>query len=157
MMTVATGDPPTAGAASRVVAPVAARCRWRSTPACSGLIAALGVIWVLFNFLSDGLFLSPRNLWNLSVQSAAVAIMATGMVLVIVSRNIDLSIGSILGFIGMFMALLQTEWIPKTLRPRPRPALHLDHHARRRASPSARPSAACRGSSSPTSASRRSS
>ena len=41
-----------------------------------------------------------RNLWNLSVQTAAVAIMATGMVLVIVSRNIDLSIGSILGFIG---------------------------------------------------------
>ena len=64
--------------------------------------------------MSGGLFLTPRNLWNLSVQSAAVAIMATGMVLIIVSRNIDLSIGSILGFIGMFMALIQTEWIPKT-------------------------------------------
>ena len=38
-----------------------------------GMIAALGVIWLLFNFLSDGLFLSPRNLWNLSVQSAATA------------------------------------------------------------------------------------
>jgi D-xylose transport system permease protein len=80
-----------------------------------GMIAALGVIWLLFNFLSDGLFLSPRNLWNLSVQSAAVGIMATGMVLIIVSRNIDLSIGSIVVFTAMFMALLQNEWIPNTL------------------------------------------
>lgn len=80
-----------------------------------GMIAALGVIWLLFNFLSDGLFLSPRNLWNLSVQSAAVGIMATGMVLIIVSRNIDLSVGSIVVFTAMFMALLQNEWIPNTL------------------------------------------
>jgi len=79
-----------------------------------GLILATALIWVLFNLASNGLFLTPRNLWNLSVQSAAVAIMATGMVLVIVSRNIDLSIGSILGFTGMFMAMIQAEWIPKT-------------------------------------------
>ena len=80
-----------------------------------GMIAALAILWIAFNFLSDGLFLSPRNLWNLSVQSAAVAIMTTGMVLVIVSRNIDLSIGSILVFVAMIMGLLQTEWIPKVL------------------------------------------
>ena len=78
------------------------------------MIVALLVIWVGFNILSGGLFLTPRNLWNLSVQSASVAIMATGMVLVIVSRNIDLSIGSVLGFTGMVMAMLQAEWIPKT-------------------------------------------
>ena len=80
-----------------------------------GMIVALGVIWIVFNIMSDGLFLTPRNLWNLSVQSAAVAIMATGMVLIIVSRNIDLSVGSIVVFTAMFMALLQTEWIPNTL------------------------------------------
>jgi D-xylose transport system permease protein len=79
-----------------------------------GMIAALAVIWVGFNILSDGLFLTPRNLWNLSVQSASVAIMATGMVLIIVSRNIDLSVGAILGLTGMLMAMLQAEWIPKT-------------------------------------------
>ena len=79
-----------------------------------GMIAALVVIWVGFNILSDGLFLTPRNLWNLSVQSASVAIMATGMVLIIVSRNIDLSVGSVLGLTGMLMAMLQAEWIPKT-------------------------------------------
>lgn len=80
-----------------------------------GMVAALAVLWLGFNFLSDGLFLTPRNLWNLSVQSAAVAVMTTGMVLIIVSRNIDLSIGSTLGFTAMVMGLLQTEWIPDGL------------------------------------------
>lgn len=77
-----------------------------------GLIGATIIIWIAFNILSGGSFLTPRNLWNLSVQSAAVAVMATGMVLIIVSRNIDLSIGSILGFTGMVMALMQAEWLP---------------------------------------------
>ena len=82
-----------------------------------GMIVALAILWVAFNFLSDGLFLSPRNLWNLSVQSAAVAIMTTGMVLIIVSRNIDLSIGSILVFTAMVMGLLQAEWLPALIGP----------------------------------------
>jgi D-xylose transport system permease protein len=80
-----------------------------------GMVAALAIIWVVFNVLSEGLFLTPRNLWNLSVQSAAVAVMTTGMVLIIVSRNIDLSIGSVLGFTAMVMGLLQREWIPDGL------------------------------------------
>jgi D-xylose transport system permease protein len=79
-----------------------------------GMILALAVIWIGFNIVSGGLFMTSRNLWNLSVQSATVAIMATGMVLIIVSRNIDLSVGSVLGLTGMFMAMLQAEWIPKT-------------------------------------------
>ena len=58
-----------------------------------GMIGALLLIWIAFDVLSGGLFLTPRNLWNLSVQSSSVAIMETGMVLVIVTRNIDLSIG----------------------------------------------------------------
>ncbi len=80
-----------------------------------GLIAALAVIWIGFNLVSDGAFLTPRNLWNLSVQSASIAIMATGMVLIIVSRNIDLSVGSLLGFLGYTMAMVQAVWIPQTL------------------------------------------
>ena len=63
-----------------------------------GMIGALLLIWIAFHVLSGGLFLTPRNLWNLSVQSSSVAIMATGMALVIVTRNIDLSVGSMLGF-----------------------------------------------------------
>ncbi len=80
-----------------------------------GMIVALAVIWIGFNILSGGSFLTPRNLWNLSVQSSAIAIMATGMVLIIVSRNIDLSIGSILGLTGYTMAMVQAVWIPSTL------------------------------------------
>jgi D-xylose transport system permease protein len=79
------------------------------------MIGALAVIWVFFNILSGGNFLTPRNLWNLSVQSASIAIMATGMVLIIVSRNIDLSVGSMLGFLGYTMAMVQAVWIPQTL------------------------------------------
>lgn len=77
-----------------------------------GMIGALAVIWIGFHILSGGTFLTPRNLWNLSVQFAAVAIMATGMVLVIVSRNIDLSVGSMLAAVGMTMALLQAQILP---------------------------------------------
>jgi D-xylose transport system permease protein len=80
-----------------------------------GLVAALGIIWIGFNIASDGTFLTARNLWNLSVQSASIAIMATGMVLVIVSRHIDLSVGAMLGFVGYTMAMLQTEWLPDAL------------------------------------------
>ena len=79
-----------------------------------GMVLALIVLWVGFNILSDGRFLTARNLWNLSVQSASIAIMATGMVLIIVSRNIDLSVGSMLGFLGYVMAMVQTKWIPDT-------------------------------------------
>ncbi len=80
-----------------------------------GMIALLVAIWVGFHFLSGGTFLTPRNMWNLTVQTSVVAIMATGMVLVIVSRNIDLSVGSMLGFLGMFMALLQAQWLPNLI------------------------------------------
>ena len=80
-----------------------------------GMVAALVVIWVGFHILSGGIFLTPRNLWNLSVQSSEVAVMATGMVLVIVTRNIDLSVGSILGFLGMIMGVLQAEILPQFL------------------------------------------
>jgi D-xylose transport system permease protein len=80
-----------------------------------GMVAALAIIWVGFNFMSGGLFLTARNLWNLSVQSSSIAIMATGMVLIIVSRNIDLSVGSILGLTGYVMAMFQAVWIPKSL------------------------------------------
>jgi D-xylose transport system permease protein len=77
-----------------------------------GMVIGLLVIWVGFHFWTGGTFLTPRNLWFLTVQTSIVAIMATGMVLVIVTRNIDLSVGSMLGFIGMFMALMQAEWLP---------------------------------------------
>jgi D-xylose transport system permease protein len=80
-----------------------------------GMVGALLIIWIGFHILTGGLFLTPRNLWNLSVQTASVAVMATGMVLVIVTRNIDLSVGSILGFTGMVMGVLQARMLPELL------------------------------------------
>lgn len=80
-----------------------------------GMVAALALIWFAFDILSGGDFLTARNLWNLSVQSSSIAIMATGMVLIIVSRNIDLSVGSLLAFVGYVMAMVQTVWIPESL------------------------------------------
>lgn len=80
-----------------------------------GMLVALAIIWITFGIMSGGTFLSARNLWNLSVQTTIVAIMTTGMVLIIVTRNIDLSVGSMLGAVGMFMALLQAEWLPNIL------------------------------------------
>ena len=76
------------------------------------MIIALLVIWVILNIMTDGIFFTARNLYNLAVQSSVVGIMATGMVLVIVSRNIDLSVGSLLGFTGMVIAYLQVHVLP---------------------------------------------
>lgn len=80
-----------------------------------GMLGALAVIWIGFHIMSGGLFLTPRNLWNLSVQSASVSVMATGMVLVIVTRNIDLSVGSVLGVTGMIIAVTQVRILPDYL------------------------------------------
>lgn len=80
-----------------------------------GMVGALAVIWLFFNIVSGGSFITPRNLWNLSVQSSSIAIMATGMVLIIVSRNIDLSVGSMLGLLGYTMAMVQVNWLPNVL------------------------------------------
>ncbi len=76
-----------------------------------GMIGALAVIWIVFDFLAGGTFLTARNLWNLSVQTSSIAVMSTGMVLVIVMRHIDLSVGSILGVTGMVMAVFQVSYL----------------------------------------------
>jgi D-xylose transport system permease protein len=112
----------TTEAETTTVQPRASSSGWRGLVASTevdtrmfGMVVALVGIWLGFNILSGGDFLTARNLWNLSVQSVSIAIMATGMVLIIVSRNIDLSVGSQLGFIGYTMAMVQVEWIPHSL------------------------------------------
>jgi D-xylose transport system permease protein len=70
----------------------------------SVLLVAMGVV---FNVLSGGVFLSPENLYNVAQQTAVVGIVSTVMVLVIVARHIDLSVGSVMGFVGVLIAYLQ--------------------------------------------------
>ena len=70
----------------------------------SVLLIAMGVV---FHVLSGGVFLSPENLYNIAQQTAVVGIVSTVMVLVIVARHIDLSVGSVMGFVGVLIAYLQ--------------------------------------------------
>jgi len=91
-----------------------------------GMVAALLLIWLGFEIgtayranvanpdsLLGGYFLSPRNLWTLLVQSSSIAVMTTGMVLIIVMRNIDLSVGSMLSTIAVSMGYLQVYMLGK--------------------------------------------
>jgi D-xylose transport system permease protein len=80
-----------------------------------GMLLALGLILLTFNILSGGKFFQPTNMVTLAVQASGIAIIATGMVLVIVSRNIDLSVGSLVGLIAMTYALLMTDVMPRIL------------------------------------------
>ena len=79
------------------------------------MLLALGGILLTFNILSGGKFFQPTNMVTLAVQATGIAIIATGMVMVIVSRNIDLSVGSMVGIIAMTYALLMTDWMPNIL------------------------------------------
>jgi len=70
------------------------------------MAALLAVMSVVFHALSGGIFLSPENLYNIAQQTAVVGIVSTVMVLVIVARHIDLSVGSVMGFVGVLIAYL---------------------------------------------------
>ncbi|MBL0309255.1 MAG: hypothetical protein IPP77_06135 [Bacteroidetes bacterium] len=69
------------------------------------LLFALIAICVFFNSATDGIFLSAKNITNLTRQSSIVGVLAIGMVLVIVSGNIDLSVGSLTGLMGGLSAI----------------------------------------------------
>jgi len=84
-----------------------------------GMLLSLVVIMALFQHLTDGTLLQPLNLTNLILQNSYIVIMALGMLLVIVAGHIDLSVGSVVGFVGALAAVLmvQFEWhfVPATL------------------------------------------
>jgi D-xylose transport system permease protein len=80
-----------------------------------GMLVALAAILVIFHVWSGGTFLRPENMLSLAVQASGIAVIATGMVLVIVSRNIDLSVGSIVGIVAMTYAVLMTDVLPDVL------------------------------------------
>ena len=78
-----------------------------------GMIGAFIALCLVFNFITDGRFLTPRNIFNLTIQTVSVAIMATGMVFIIVTRHIDLSVGSLLATCSAVMAMTQTVIMPQ--------------------------------------------
>lgn len=80
-----------------------------------GMIGAFALMCLAFHYFSGGTFLSPRNIFTITVQTVAVGIMATGMVFVIVARHIDLSVGSMLAMCSAVMAMTQAQWLPPVL------------------------------------------
>lgn len=74
------------------------------------MLGALILIWLYFHWATGSVFLTPRNLSNLSLQTAVTGILAVGMLLVIVAGQIDLSVGSLLGLTGGVTAILSTNY-----------------------------------------------
>ncbi|GAA0239741.1 multiple monosaccharide ABC transporter permease [Marinomonas primoryensis] len=75
-----------------------------------GMLIALVVIMGMFQFLTDGILMRPVNLTNLFLQNSYIIIMAIGMLLVIVAGHIDLSVGSVAGFIGALAAVMAVNY-----------------------------------------------
>ncbi|RIJ62925.1 sugar ABC transporter permease [Rummeliibacillus sp. POC4] len=75
-----------------------------------GMYIALFVIILIFTILTDGLFISSRNISNLLDSAGYIAVLAVGMTLVIVIRHIDLSVGFLAGFLGAITAILLTQY-----------------------------------------------
>ncbi len=84
-----------------------------------GMLISLVVIMGFFQVMTSGTLLEPLNLTNLVLQNSYIVIMALGMLLVIVAGHIDLSVGSVVGFIGALAAVLMVEFnwhfVPATL------------------------------------------
>jgi len=75
-----------------------------------GMLLSLLAIMLFFEFATDGTLLRPLNLTNLVLQNSYIVIMALGMLLVIVTGHIDLSVGSVAGFIGAIAAVLMVRY-----------------------------------------------
>ena len=75
-----------------------------------GLVLALIIIMLFFQFTTDGTLFKPLNLSNLVQQNSFIIVMALGMLLVIVAGHIDLSVGSVAGFIGALGANMMVTW-----------------------------------------------
>ncbi|WP_183490327.1 multiple monosaccharide ABC transporter permease [Martelella radicis] len=75
-----------------------------------GILLALIVIIAFFQIVTDGVLMRPVNITNLFLQNSYVIIMALGMLMIIVAGHIDLSVGSIVGFIGALAAVLIVQW-----------------------------------------------
>jgi putative multiple sugar transport system permease protein len=84
-----------------------------------GMLLSLILIMAFFQFMTKGTLLMPLNLTNLILQNSYIVIMALGMMLIIVAGHIDLSVGSVCGFVGAVAAVLIVQyhihWIPVTI------------------------------------------
>lgn len=75
------------------------------------MVMMLAVIMIAFAFLTDGVNLNSRNFTNIIIQNSYILLLAVGMILVIIVGNIDLSVGSVVAFIGAISAMLYNSGI----------------------------------------------
>jgi len=75
------------------------------------MFLVLGLILIIFAFLTDGVNLTPRNITNIFIQNSYILILTVGMVLVIIIGNIDLSVGSLVAFLGALSAMVYNTGI----------------------------------------------
>lgn len=75
-----------------------------------GMYLALAAIMIFFTVMTDGIFISSRNISNLINQTGYIAVLAVGMTLVIILRHIDLSVGYLSGFLGAIVGIAMTQW-----------------------------------------------
>ncbi|UJW87707.1 sugar ABC transporter permease [Devosia sp. SL43] len=75
-----------------------------------GLLLALILIMLFFQYFTGGVLFKPLNLTNIVLQNSYIIVMALGMLLVIVAGHIDLSVGSVAGFVGALAAMLMVGW-----------------------------------------------
>ncbi len=75
-----------------------------------GMLITLVAIMLFFQVMTEGILLKPLNITNLVLQNSYILIMAIGMLLVIVAGHIDLSVGSIVAFIGATAAVMMVNW-----------------------------------------------
>ncbi len=76
----------------------------------NGMFTALIFIMVFFQILTGGILFRPMNINNIVLQNAYVLILATGMLLAILTGNIDLSVGSVVAFVGAISAVMMVDW-----------------------------------------------
>ena len=92
--------------AQRAVANLARAIAFRD----SMLLVVLAGVWAFFYFATDGTFLTQRNLLLLALQTSIVSLAAISAVMLIVTRNFDLSVGSAVAFVGVILALLTVKY-----------------------------------------------
>ncbi len=76
----------------------------------NGMVMALVAIMVLFQITTGGILFRPANVNNIVLQNSYVLILATGMLLVILTGRIDLSVGSVVAFVGAVSAVMMVDW-----------------------------------------------
>ena len=93
-----------------ITAPKAATGFWKENLRDYGMLISLVVIVIFFQVATGGVLLKPLNITNIVLQNSYIVIMALGMLMVIVTGHIDLSVGSVAGFVGAVAAMLMVQY-----------------------------------------------